>query len=46
LEKIMTTSTYSRQSLRRLTTALAIVGCLPAGIALAAECPGDYAAGR
>jgi len=32
----------TRQSLCRLTTALAIVGCLPAGIALAAECPGDY----
>ena len=33
---------YIRQSLRRLTTALAIVGCLPASIALAADCPGDY----
>ena len=38
----MTSSTYIRQSLRRLATALAIVGCLPASIALAADCPGDY----
>jgi hypothetical protein len=34
---------YARQNLRRLTTALAIVGCLPAGIAHAqVDCPGDY----
>jgi hypothetical protein len=39
----MTTSTYARLSLRRLTTALAIVGCLPASIAHAqVDCPGDY----
>jgi len=43
LETIMTTSTYVRQNLRRLTTALAIVGCPPAGIAHAqVDCPGDY----
>jgi len=38
----MTMSTYTRQSLRWLTTALALAGCPSASFAQAPDCPGDY----
>ena len=38
----MTMSTHTRQSLRWMTTALALPGCPSASFAQAPDCPGDY----